>query len=380
MIAWERKKIFVLLIVVAVLAGISHLSFSIPFRILQIEAPPFTEIIIPGSEFQTHPDSTRFSVILSEEASFPLSVTAKGPLGGLVIRTLESPGKLKGLKFGEKIIRDKNPNPQSLSDLPLLCPRLSLQGTDDPAKKPRAVYAGNHDRLNHIPMFQLLDPDAGRGNQYKSFVEMDGKNVLLLQRVTLTYDYEDSAIVDYEGPHPITGKPHRVNEGQGGFYANIHYAVYPFRAGDKTIDNQTLLHLVQGKLREINREDLLPSLRTHSLLPGPFLSKEQGIYEMCEWGDTAHQAPRQTVEYEEMALWDWDYSIPDADHIALVVWEGDEEDWLIRKELIHPFYLTDDLIGIFEIRKNQTVKPLVMKNKKGDFEITVQTGNLGFPP
>jgi len=373
MTAWENKKFFALLVFAAAVAGLSTSSFSIPLRILQIEAPPFTEILIPGSEFQTRRDETHFSVILSEEASFPLSVTVRGPLGGIVTQIFENPAKLKELKVGEKIIRDKNPNPEILSDLPLLCPRISLQGA-------KAVYAGNFDRLNHIPMFQLLDPDAGKGVQYKSFVEMDGRNVLLLERVTLTYDYEDSAIVDYEGLHPITGKPHKVQEGQGGFYANIHYAVFPFAADYKKWDNQTLLHLVQGKLREINREDLLPPLRTHSLIPGPFLSKEEGIYEMCEWGDTAHQAPRQSVEYEEVALWDWDYSVAGADHLLLVVWEGDEEEWLVRKELIHPFYLTDDLIGVFEIRKGKTIKPLTLKNAKGDFEMTVRTGNLGFPP
>ncbi|MBI4411151.1 MAG: hypothetical protein HY541_01545 [Deltaproteobacteria bacterium] len=293
------------------------------------------------------------------------------------------------------IIKNKEANPRTLDIRPAPCPRVK-----------DAVYDGARDRFNHIPVFQLLDADAGQGNQYKAYAEMDGKNVLLLREVKIRYDYEDTAIIDYEGPHPITGKPHVVHEGNGGFYANIHYAVVPYEpwiaemagltrpkgplrgrlhprnAGWRgatqapPIDRQTLLHMAVGKLKEIEKDNLRPALRTHSLIPGPFLSKSERIYDMCEWGDTAYQYPEQTLRYDEIALWDWDYSVKNADHVLLIVWEGDEEDWLIQQKLIDPFHLTDDLIGVFEIRKEKTGKPLTLVNERKDFEITVQTGDL----
>jgi len=63
----------------------------------------------------------------------------------------------------------------------------------------------------------------------------------------------------------------------------------------------------------------------------------------------------------------------------LIVWEGDEEEWLIKDQLIDPFYLTDDLVGVFDIWMDNTLQPLTLVNKKGDFKITVQTGDLTFP-
>ncbi|MBI2338980.1 MAG: hypothetical protein HYU99_01235 [Deltaproteobacteria bacterium] len=281
-------------------------------------------------------------------------------------------GQADGMKTG--IIKNKEANPRKLDIQPALCPRIKRINEQE------FIYDGAKDRLNHIPVFQLLDPDAGKGNQYKAYAEMDGKNVLLLKEVRISYDYEDTAIIDYEGPHPITGKPHVVHEGNGGFYANIHYAVVPYEKAIPEMNRQTLLHLATGKLKEIGKEDLRPALRTHSLIPGPFLSKSKRIYDMCEWGDTAYQYPEQILEYDQMALWDWDYSVKNADHILLIVWEGDEEDWLIQQKLIDPFYLTDDLIGIFEIKKKETKEPLTLKNERNDFEITVQTGDLKAPP
>jgi len=38
--------------------------------------------------------------------------------------------------------------------------------------------------------------------------------------------------------------------------------------------------------------------------------------------------------------------------------------------------LIDDLIAVFEISKSDTLKPLVLKNSKGDFSIALKTGNL----
>ena len=120
------------------------------------------------------------------------------------------------------IIKNKEANPRKLDIQPAPCPRIKKISEQE------FIYDGAKDRFNHIPVFQLLDPDAGKGNQYKAYAEMDGKNVLLLRKVRISYDYEDTNIIDYEGPHPITGKPHVVYEGDGGFYANIHYAVVPY--------------------------------------------------------------------------------------------------------------------------------------------------------
>ncbi|EKD41542.1 MAG: hypothetical protein ACD_73C00670G0001, partial [uncultured bacterium] len=73
----------------------------------------------------------------------------------------------------------------------------------------------------------MLDPDVKLGKQYKAYAEMDGKNVLLLKKIRITNDYEDSSILDYSGPNPLTGEPQNIYEGEGGFYANIHYAIIP---------------------------------------------------------------------------------------------------------------------------------------------------------
>lgn len=273
----------------------------------------------------------------------------------------------------EGIVREKEANPKFISVRPAPCPRLGKEESG-------LMYYGEEDRFNHTPFFQLLDPDIKNGKQKRTFSDMDGKNVLLLSHVRLTYDYEDTKIIDYDGPNPLTGKHEVIHEGEGGFYANIHYAIVPYRKDVLKMDRQTLLHFAEGKLNEIDKENLAPELRVHSFIPGPFLSKEDNIYAMCEWGDTAYQEPEQNLDYREMALWDWDYPVTNPGHILLIVWEGDEEDWLIRDQLIHPFYLTDDLIGVFEIWREKSLKPLTLKNARDDFEITVATDNLSIPP
>lgn len=80
--------------------------------------------------------------------------------------------------------------------------------------------------------------------------------------------------------------------------------------------------------------------------------------------------------WTQIALWDWNYEVKKTDPLIMIVWEGDEEDWLIHNQLIDPFYLTDDLIGVFEIKKEETLNPLTFKNQKGDFEMTLETGNF----
>lgn len=306
------------------------------------------------------------------ELGFPRMVEIKGPLGGIVRQKVSSPLALESLKTTVGIIRDKNSNPKTLNVLPQLCPRVT--------PSPLAIYHGERDSINHTPSFQLFDPDARQGRNRKTYTEMDGRNVLLLKEVEITNDYEDSRIIDYIGPNPLTGKKEIVHEGESGFYANLHYAIIPYDPKILDMNPQTLLHLAEGKLKEIDHDEWTPELRTHSFIPGPFLSKVSPAYEMCEWGDTAYQAPLQKLFYEEIALWDWDYSVKSADHVLMIVWEGDEEDWLIQQQLIDPFYLTDDFIGIFDIQRSNTLTPLSLSNAKGDFKMTVQTGDLTFRP
>src|SRR3989338_7590609 len=78
-------------------------------------------------------------------------------------------GQADGVKTG--IIKNKEANPRKLDIRPAPCPRLK---EEEPG---RFIYDGAKDRLNHIPIFQLMDPDAGVGNQYKAYAEMDGKKI-----------------------------------------------------------------------------------------------------------------------------------------------------------------------------------------------------------
>lgn len=341
---------------------VSTPGFANPDQELVIKLPPYSRI-----EMEKMPG----------ELVFPFTLKIFGPLGGVVEKTISSRNELKSLNIRTDIIPLKDPNPKTLPFLPEICNRVTIQSF-------HAIYDGAEDPLNHFPVFQLLEPDSNRANNHgghvllpnQSYSQMDGVNVLLLKSVELKYDYEDSGIIDYVGPDPVTGEPVTVHEGDGGFYANIHYAIVPYDKKILEFDRQTLLHFAQGKLREIDRLDLSPPLKTHSLIPGPFLSKREGTYSLCEWGDSTYQAPVQKMDYQNISLWDWDYPLEKNDRLLMIVWEGDEEEWLIQQKKIHPFYLTDDLIGIFEIKKRKTKKPLTLINEKGDFKITLQTGDL----
>lgn len=348
---------------------------ALPFRSGRVIMPPGTLLTLPnGATVKKHPTREEWILYVPPQTTFPFVIKARGPMGGFVERVINSPADLDPLLIEAAVIKDKNPNPEALSTLPLLCPQLKVLPSG------QYEYDARFDRLNHQPIFQLLDPDANQGEQYKSFSEMDGKNVLKIQKITVRNDYEDNRILDYSGPHPVTGAPHEVYEGNGGFYANIHYAVVPYSRAILKMERQLLLHLAQGKLSELNAESSRPALRTHSFLPGPFISRTGSLYDLCEWGDTAYQAPEQTILYRDLAVWDWDYSVRRANRVLLIIWEGDEEDWMIHEKMIDPFYLTDDLIGIFEIRRDQTLIPLLLKSRSGDFEVTVVTGDLEVKP
>lgn len=337
-------------------------------EIKEIRTPIYTHVTSFGTEINSNEDKSRHTI--SSIITYPITLEFKGPLGGIVRKKFMNQSELELFTLEADIIRDKNSHPETVDVLPSICPRVILQHN----RVPR--YLGQFDRINHIPTAQLLDPDVKNGQQYKAYTEIDGKNVLLLRHVKITNDYEDSSILDYSGPNPITGVHQDIYEGEGGFYANIHYAIIPYIKGIDKLGRQEILHLAQGKLLEINRQELTPTLRTHSFIPGPFLSKSGTFYDMCEWGDTAYQAKMQEMTYQNIALWDWDYSIPHADHVWLIVWEGDEEEWMVKEQLLSPFTLTDDIIGVFEIKRKKTLKPLTLKNTAGDFQITIQTGDM----
>lgn len=366
----ENKHVLPLLFLAALFCACFFSKYGFGATVV-IKAEPYIRFMVGSTPLPARYQNGFYELDLPEESTFPLTLKAIGPFGGFVHKTIKLPSRSENLTIETGIVTSKESNPSDLSILPALCPRL---------EPPSFIYNSSKDHFNHVPLFQLMDPDAKSAGQQKSYAEMDGKNVLLLTNVRLRYDYEDSAIVDYDGPDPKTGKHQIINEGDGGFYANIHYAVVPWSRKIVEMDRQALLHLSQGKLGDIGMEKHKPELRVHSFVPGPFLSRKDKLYNLCEWGDTAHQAPDQRLEYTDMAVWDWDYSVKNAGHIVIIVWEGDEEDWLIQRKLIHPFYLTDDLIGVFEIKKEDAKRPLTLKNKSGDFEMTVVTGNLKTPP
>lgn len=342
--------------------------------VYQVHLPPYSKIISPDIKLQSISENKQL-LILPEDIRLPFEIEIQGPLGGIVKRKITDLNQLHNLNVESRIIYEPNPNPRTIHFLPKLCPRVfrdPLSSMSDPT----FYYDAHLDKLNKQPFFQSLDPDFFDSKQYKVISEMDGKNVLQIKKVIVKYDYEDDTIIDYEGPHPKTGKPHIVFEGQGGFYGNLHYAVMPFDSRILKLNRQDLLHLVQGKLKDINRNELKPSLRSHSFIPGPFLSGKKINYDLCEWGDTTYQAPEQKLSYKNFVIWDWDYSVSNNHHIILVVWEGDEEEWMYQQKMLNPFYLTDDLVGIFEIKRMQTLSPLTLTNGEKTFEITLETGNV----
>lgn len=347
---------------------------------LKFEAPANTLFYINDSYIPTTYSKGNHITKLAVNRTFPFILKARGPLGGWMEFSINKPSDLLKIHIPESIIKDKDTHPQTLKSLPKICPRVSLEvvGRQQQNNEPlfKATYHAKKDTLNQVPLFQLLDDDFLTKDQYKSYSEMDGKNVLLLKRVTLKNDYEDNRILDYEGPHPLTQKNIRTYEGDGGFYANLHYAVVPFNSKYTRLGRQEILHLAQGSLKKIHLSRYQPILRTHSFIPGPFLSKDPTVYDLCEWGDTTYQAPIQTMYYKDMALWDWDYSIKNGDDILLILWEGDEEATQLNNHLIPSNYLTDDLIGLFHIRREDTLKPLLLQNETKDISLTVTTGQI----
>ena len=313
-----------------------------------------------------------FKIYFTFFSHFPVTLTVTDIFGAHVTESFADPSQLQNLVIGDGIVRVRLANPPTLTILPELCPRAELITTGG---KKSLLYHAARDILNQRPTIQLVDPDVRYvPAQQHSLDHFDNKNVLTVQHVKIKYDYEDTNILDYEGPHPMTGKNEKIYEGEGGFYANLHYAVVPFEERILHLSRQELLNLAEGRLGYIDRQDLRPKLRLHAFLPGPYLSKKS-IYEMCEWGDSTYQSKVQEMAYADLAIWDWDIPIDGkpVTKLILIVWEGDEEDWLIDDGLIDPYYLTDDVVGVFTIQKSNTADPLRLKNAQGNFEAEVRT-------
>lgn len=314
-----------------------------------------------------------FRVYFFKRKAEPAKLTVADFFGATKTFEVSDPTTLQDLEFRTAISVRQAANPVMMDVLPKVCPRVTVRKGDSGFA---ALYDGSQDLLNHLPTLHLAEKDVRYApGQSRLLENFDGKNALKLARVRISYDYEDSGIVDYSGPHPITGKPgHVVHEGEGGFYANFHYAIVPFEPRYLNLSRQELLNLAQGKLRDIDRVDLLPKRRVHSLLPGPYLSKNLG-YAMCEWGDTAYQAKTQEMSYHDITLWDWDIAVDGkpVTKLFLIVWEGDEEEWMVNSELIDPFYITDDVVGTFVVDRKAAQKPLVLRNGAKNFELEVVT-------
>ncbi|OVE81007.1 hypothetical protein BVY03_04945 [bacterium K02(2017)] len=315
-----------------------------------------------------------YRLYFGKSTVFPIELILEDLFGVKLKEWIKDPSQFNNFKSKTAIVSNQRANPIVVHEMPQLCPRAVLKNKQGHSFE--LIYQAKKDIINHRPTIQLFDPDV-KDNvmQKESLQQFDDKNILQIKKVLLTYDYEDDTILDYDGPHPVTGKPHLVYEGQGGFYANLHYAVIPYDPKVKDLDRQTMLNLVQGKLKNINRQDLTPPLRLHSFIPGPYLSKDS-IYPLCEWGDTHFQAKEQVMHYQDLNIWDWDMQMADGrvfDHLIVIVWEGDEEAWMIADKLLDPFYLTDDLVAVFEIKRKDSLKPITLINKANDFELTLQT-------
>lgn len=353
--------------VVALLLIVLSSTHAAPWPPLKIKIPEQCHFENFNTAKVKKISETSYELQFKPDTKFPLSFKIADLFGAHIQRSAKDMNDLNNQEFSDGIVKIPYANPVYIETLPRLCPRAKI--IQEGGQK-SLVYDAALDILNERPGFQLFDPDFARiPTQSKILENFDNKNVLRITRAKITYDHEDTSILDYQGPHPITGEPHLVYEGEGGFYANFHYAVIPFDKKYRTLDRQELLNLAQGKLHLIKREDLTPKWRVHSFIPGPYLSKDQ-VYPLCEWGDTSFQAKKQQMTYKNLKIWDWDLDI---NKIMIIVWEGDEEDWLIEAKLLDPFYLTDDLVAVFVVNRADVLKPKILKNQIGNFEMEVVT-------
>lgn len=306
----------------------------------------------------------------------PITLEFKGPYGGIAKQTIIPQKDGEFFSVGTGIINEAFSNPEYLSLLPALCPRVSDHGG-------KLVYAGNKDLFNHTPVMQLLDPDATPISQNVSdmqgtITEFDCHDVLLIDEVSMTFDYEDPQNVK-----AILPDGSLIREDHAGFYSNFHMAAFPYSADLTTLPPQTLLRIAEGRLSESKElrnafsKDTIDRLkwRTHSFLPGPFLSRSDFFYSMCEWGDTARQAPKQTLHYDNLPIWDWDYN-DEGQAIFLVIWEGDEEDGLITQGALSKSAIMDDLVEIFVVHAQDVDRGKTYTNAAHTVSIRLKTGNM----
>lgn len=353
------------------------LKSATPVAIL-LALPPEAQLKTNAGHVSQSQGHSQWQIQLTDKHELPLHITAVGPFGAQWVKKVSSLIEFQNLEIPLGIETQAASNPKNLSVLPKLCPRLQTtwETSKDSTTTLKFTYLGEKDRLNHRPTFQLLDTDANQGKQALTVTAMDGRNVLLVKKIRVQHDYEDSNHVEYEAIDSNTGDTQTYYEDERGFYANFQYAVVPYSAELEGLDTQTLLHLGQGTLSKINQDAYTPEIRTRSFLPGPYLSKKEYLYELCEWGDTAKHAKEQSLHYQNLALWDWDYPVKTNDKVMLIIWESDEE------YLDHNFahlpknYLIDDLIAVFTIEREASHQALHLKNARGDFEITVQTGDF----
>src|SRR4030095_78289 len=282
-----------------------------------------------------------------------------------------------------------NPDPASLDALPALCPRLVSKGRD-PLTPQTAVYDGTKDWM------------AAPQNSSKA---------LYLTRAHLLFDFEDPSILVAINPQTREW----AFEKQGGFYSNLHYAVFPYgnelyallkkiepdlialrtlekRLRDKDLrpdelseiqdqfqklyvslngrgkqlgPYQILMHLIFGTLPSTDAAPLPASLGApvaHGFLPGPFLGSTHWNYPLCEWGDTSRQAPDQVLSYLNVPLWAWNSAEATDEKRILILLEGDEQLkknasrlTLEKAGALRSFDYTDDLIGFFVVGREETL-------------------------
>lgn len=351
-------------------------SLHIPGVIISV--PPQCDVTSSANVTIGPNRESRVKISFNKNTVFPFELTITDLFGAHIHKLVLDPRQLENWQVPQGLIKTKYANPATLDKIPELCPRARLLYNDKDEKK-SLVYDVTNDVLNQSPVLQAFDPDfADTPSQKRLLKNFDTKNLLTLTHARISYDHEDSTILDYRGPNPLNafvGRPQLIYEGEGGFYANIHFAVVPYDARYLKLARQEILNLAQGKLATIDRLDLKPELRTHSFLPGPYLSKND-VYAMCEWGDTHFQASVQEMTYNNLKIWDWDLKDERGkkiDKVLVIIWEGDEEDWLIADGLLDPYYLTDDLIGIFTVKRVDTKRAITFKNKAGNFEMTLET-------
>lgn len=355
----RSKQILIYCLILMTLSQLSFAKIQKRSLVIQTEADLFLKST-PGVNLKKV--AKGIELYFSDSIQFPLQLSLFDSFGAPIELVLQDPSGFDLNQFEPRIIKRSSPNGK-VNEPPLYCSRLIH-------KQNKWIYDAKKDPLNHYPRVQFSDSDFNSiPNQNKLLTKFDDKNTLTVSHVKVKYDYEDNSILDYKGKHPVTKKEgHLVYEGNGGYYANFHYAILPYHSKYLNLPRQKLLQLVQGKLPK--NSNLLPKLKTHSFLPGPYKSKN-GIYELCEWGDSSFAEFPQELTYNDLLIWDWD--LHKSDKLFVVVWEGDEEDWMIADGLLDPYYLTDDVVGTFVVTRKETLKGKTYTNKNKDFEITLKT-------